>query len=156
MSGLILVMALVGQDVTPPQMVSLSFDPVWFDATTGPQTVNIHLEVTDDLSGFSHGVVWMRAPEGGATVSKTIPSRDRTQGDPLHGWYDETALTFAQWSAQGDWYPELTLIDNAGNRSDQKYRDLIVHNGPLPIPEPSTIVLLAVCLALAAIRWRRS
>lgn len=160
MSGLILVFALVGQDVTPPVFLDMSVDPIYIDCRESDQVVTVYAEVSDDLAGIEFAF-WQFFSPSRAANSVWFQDRNRIAGDDKHSWY-ATEITFSQYSEFGIWSVEFTDVkDRAGNK--QQYHgddvpfDVYVINGPLPIPEPSTIVLLAVCLAVAAmIRWVRS
>lgn len=162
MCPLIFVLAVVGQDVTGPVFLDVSVDPIYIDCRESDQVVMVYAELSDDLSGIrdhSGFTVGFRGPSGGYN-SQTMSDSNRISGDGMHGWYAEP-LVFGQYSELGIWRMDfLGATDNLGNRSrlegDEIPFDVYVINGPLPIPEPSTIVLLAVCLAVAAVRWRRS
>ena len=160
MSGLLLVLAALGQDVTAPVFLDVRVEPVYIDTTHSDQIVTVYAELSDDLSGI-------RGPSGvfvgfhslsGTYKGTNMSDTDMVSGDNMHGWYTRKLL-FPQYSELGIWRLDLLhSTDRVGNdrywRDEQVPFDVYVINGPLPIPGPSTIVLLAVCLALAAVRWR--
>ena len=48
---------LCGQDVTPPQLVSVAFAPTQVNVANADQVVNVDLHLTDDLTGVSDMIV---------------------------------------------------------------------------------------------------
>ncbi len=100
-------------DTTPPQLVSLSFSPSSVNTATGPATVTVTVEVTDDLSGVRDGSVSVnfQAPTG----QSETPTLSLVSGTSLDGIYRAT-VTFPQYGATGIWtVGPLCVFDNAEN-----------------------------------------
>jgi len=160
MSGFLLVLAVLGQDVTPPVFLDLWVDPVYIDCSEGDQVVTVYAEISDDLSGIrdhSSATIGFHSPSG--TYNSVIMSdRDMVSGDYTHAWYEDQ-LIFGQYSEFGVWRMDfLYSVDNLNNRSRLEGAevpfDLTIINGP--IPEPSTLALaLSGLLTLACCRRLR-
>lgn len=109
-------------DTTPPQLVSLSFNPPSVDVTAGAQTVTVTARVTDDLSGVF---------TGRSTVSFTGPNLqfllgvyfNRISGTPLDGTY-QAIITIPRYAEAGTWKVRLQLYDSAGNGFSPAARQL--------------------------------
>lgn len=110
------------QDITPPALLAVHFEPAQIDTGNGPATITVTVHVTDDLSGVEWIAFSFRKPD--TTQTKGIDIVPGTnwgkllEGDSLNGKYQNT-MTLPQYSAYGTW--ELyyfALVDNVGNRVD--------------------------------------
>lgn len=123
------------EDITPPALLDVQFDPKMIDTSKGPVTVTVTIHVTDDLSGVEWVALAFYRP--GTTQSRNVdivPRSDTTtllHGDHLDGYYS-AMMTLPQYSAYGDWEMHyVALVDNVGNRAeawkpdgdDEKARD---------------------------------
>ena len=120
-------------DTTPPTLVGLCLSSYTIDVRTGPQTVNVFLNVTDDLSGFQYGYVYLYSPTG-LQISKHayFPDWTRTQGNALSGIYVAT-LTIPAGAEAGTWTLSAFLTDRVGNP-----------NSIYPAGTPSTVTVVSV------------
>jgi hypothetical protein len=106
-------------DTLPPQLVAFTVSPLAVDTSAGPATVTVHIEATDDLSGFGgggtgNGSIDMRHSSGTNPVgSGSLPI---TGGTLLHPTFDFT-LTFPRSSQAGSYPINLVLIDNVFNEA---------------------------------------
>lgn len=114
--------AYAQEDIEPPKLLDLQFEPREIDTSTGPVTVTVSISVSDDLSGVSWVVLNFR--KQGTTQNISIDIVPDTswgkliEGDNLNGRYSNT-MTLPRYAAFGEWEMYyVTLIDNVGNRSD--------------------------------------
>ena len=106
------------EDVTPPELVSFSFDPTSIDVGNGEETVTVQMRVTDDISGFSSGVVQFRSPVGGQVNGRAFfPQTHLISGTPEDGIY-EVPITFPQFSEAGTWSAFVALTDEVSNTAN--------------------------------------
>ena len=92
----------LAQDVTAPQLVSLSLSPAVVDVTTGDATITATAHVTDDLSGFASAGVLYSSPSVGSLLFLAIDASNLVSGDALDGVY-EASLVVPQYSEAGSW-----------------------------------------------------
>jgi hypothetical protein len=115
-------------DVTPPNLTTLTFTPSLINTSLGPQTVQVDMAITDDLSGVSfapdtpfitiiHGV-FFTSPSGAQFGSTNGDFRNPPlapiSGTVLNGLWRLQA-TFPQFSEAGSWNAEVVLADAARN-----------------------------------------
>ena len=67
-------------DTTPPTLVGLCLSSYTIDVRTAAQTVNVFLNITDDLSGFQYGYVYLNSPSGIQNQSVYFPDVDSHAG----------------------------------------------------------------------------
>lgn len=109
------MMAAAAGDTSGPAISAFSFSPATVDTTSGPQTVTLTITVTDNLSGFRQGSVFLRAPGSGQYQLVDIQTSDRTSGDASSGVYERT-FVMPQYSDVGNWYVDgAGLYDTVGN-----------------------------------------
>lgn len=112
------VTAYAQQDITPPVLLDVKFEPERIDTGNGPATITVTVHVTDDLSGVEDVGLFFRKP--GTTQQAQVEFRpgEIIEGDNLDGIHRAT-FTLPQYSAYGEWelYYFMTM-DNVGNRSD--------------------------------------
>lgn len=110
------------QDITPPALLDVRFEPGQIDTSKGPVTITVTIHVTDDLSG----VEWIGFNFGkpGTTQQKGVDISPLKgfgvllSGNFLDGIY-AASMTLPQYSAYGTWQMNyFVLIDNVGNRID--------------------------------------
>lgn len=110
------------QDITPPALLDVTFEPEVIDTSKGPVTVTVTVHVTDDLSGVDSVALFFQKPS--TTQKAQVEFRDEgnwsdvVEGDWLDGRHVAT-MVLPQYSAFGTW--ELyyfMLMDNVGNRAD--------------------------------------
>lgn len=114
--------AYAQQDITPPALLDVSFEPEVIDTSKGPATITVTVHVTDDLSGVEWIAFGFRKLD--TTQSKGIDIAPGTdwgkllEGDNLNGKYQNT-MELPQYSAFGTWEMYyFVLVDNVGNRVD--------------------------------------
>jgi hypothetical protein len=80
-------------DTQGPVLVSATPPTTPIDTTSGPQTVDLDLSITDDVSGVLDAVVMLVSPDGTHTVEAYAAgdSSSRLSGDDLDGVYDVQA-----------------------------------------------------------------
>jgi hypothetical protein len=108
--------AYAQEDVTPPALVAVSFEPAVIDTSNGPVRITVTVHVTDDLSGIESMTLYFVSLE---SVQHFILDFDveenRKSGDPQDGFYVST-VTLPQYSAFGQWKMNtFGLTDRAGN-----------------------------------------
>lgn len=161
------------QDITPPSLVGVSFEPATIDTSNGPVTVTITAHITDDLSGFADMGLQFRQPATTQHTSINVrPGSEWTSliaGDNLDGEYT-TTLTLPQYAAFGAWEVyTIEFYDVVGNHSvawkpdagptdyertgwSHDYDAFIIWNGPAatPTPEPAQPETFALFLPTIA------
>ena len=101
-------------DTTPPSLVGLCLSTYTVDVTSAPQTVNFYLNVTDDLSGFQSGYVYLYSPTGNQYQYSYFYDWNRTQGNSLSGIY-QVPVTIPVSAEAGDWTIVVNLLDHVNN-----------------------------------------
>jgi hypothetical protein len=157
MFGLLLVAATVGQDVTGPEILDLSVDPIYIDCTQSDQVVTVYAEVSDDLSGIDFAYCGFWSPLGTENHVWFL-DHNRVDGDDMHAWY-ATQVVFPHYSELGMWSVEYTATEDRVGNTQRLFHDDIpfdVYVINQPIPEPSAIILLITgAIGLAFVLWRR-
>ena len=129
-------------DSTAPRLMSFSITPTTVDVSRGPATLNVHIVAQDDLSGFGssstgNGSIDIRHTSGSSPFGRG--SLPQTSGTLLNPTFDFT-LTVPQFSLNGSYPINLTLIDNAFNTARFTPSDLLRMGFPSAItvaPMPS-------------------
>jgi len=112
-----LTVASAVSDRTPPTLAGFSFSPTVINTALAPQTVNVKLDLHDDLSGVSYGDrtlynrLFFTSPSG-QSVDAVRPNFIRTSGDVLNGRW-ETNMTFPQFSEAGTWNVTFLRLEDA-------------------------------------------
>lgn len=107
----------LAQDVTPPAIQALDFNPKSVDVTVADQTVAINMHLTDDSSGVLEGFLYFVSPSGLRRQVDVFDPSDLTFGSDRDGTY-ATTITFPAFSETGQWRIEsLYLQDKAGNHT---------------------------------------
>ena len=101
-------------DTTPPSLVGLCLSTYTVDVTSVPQTVNVFLNVTDDLSGFQYGNIYLYSPTGNQYQYVYFYDYSRTQGNNLSGIY-QVPITIPASAEAGDWTMSVELRDHVNN-----------------------------------------
>ncbi len=102
-------------DTISPELISFTFSPQTIDVSSGSQSVNVNLRITDELSGFDNGMVRINSPSGQQSVGAYIWPIHRISGDIHDGIY-ETAWDFPQSSEFGTWkLYHINFNDKVGN-----------------------------------------
>jgi hypothetical protein len=108
-------------DNTGPTVTGASFLTT-IDTTSGPVTLTVTVNATDDLSGLNFGYYYFRAPSG-TQVSAGLSRISSTQ---LRG-----TITFPQFSQPGTWASaHCVLYDVAGNSNNTSEEDLAAAGAP--------------------------
>lgn len=107
------------QDVTPPTLLDVSFEPEVIDTGKGPVTVTVTIRVEDDLSGFGYGAFRFELP--GTTQRRAVdiwPNTEPIDGTRLNGRY-VVEMVMPQYSGYGTWEMTSTfLADKVGNSTE--------------------------------------
>ena len=113
---------LVAQsDTTPPELVTLSIFPVTVDVSSGPQTVTLTSEITDELSGVWHAYVLFRSPSGNQEQMFYFAI---VSGDAHDGTYRAEGV-IPQYAEAGTWQVRYLVMDDAvGNGRGYERDDL--------------------------------
>jgi hypothetical protein len=127
------------QDILPPNLIGLSISPQTVDVSNSAQTVNITLELTDNISGVANVIPTITFPNGNAfNQGATLSS-----GTNLNGIWT-LSITIPQGSYPGTAYVfSIFITDVVGNNVTYSFNSLInlgldpdfeiVNNPPLPI-----------------------
>ena len=134
--------------------------PGAIDTTSGDAQVDVTLEVTDDLSGFSSATLQLRSPSGSQSESVFFNSFDLDSGDALNGIYTDS-LNFDQFKEGGLWEPFfLNLYDDVGNLANFSGTDLdnlgFNLSVAVNVPEPSALTLVNLSVLGLLFRKRGS
>ena len=111
-------------DRTAPELEDFTLSPSTFDPRFLPATVVMHLEITDDESGFDHGlVIASLGPEDRALLTMehnatssglSFDMSDHTGGTNLTPIFD-LAFVFPETSVEGTYHISINLADQTGN-----------------------------------------
>lgn len=135
------------QDITPPSLVAVSFEPAQVDTSAGPQTITVTVHATDDLSGLAYMQISFESLE--ARQHKELfeyASRALKSGTLQDGYFVITA-TLPQYSAYGEWeMTSVSLTDSLSNHGGAwkgltgddtnwlpQYDGIRFRNGPMPV-----------------------
>ncbi len=111
-------------DVTPPQLVSLSYTPTSANTTNGSQLLTFTATIADDLSGVSTFELRLTSPSGNQTRTAFASSTNRVSGTAQNGSYS-FQLTMPQFSEAGAWkLSSAYLRDVIGNSKSLVPSDL--------------------------------
>jgi len=104
-------------DRTPPTLAGFSFSPTFINTALGPQTVNVKLNLQDNLSGvdFADRTYFNRlffTSPSGQTVAAFKPSFALTSGTALNGQW-QTNMVFPQFSEAGTWNATFLRLEDA-------------------------------------------
>jgi hypothetical protein len=105
------------QDVTPPAITAVSYTPTAVDVSAGPQTINVALQIVDDLSGvdLTNAIFLVTSPSHIQTQQFSIQLFSLTAGTALNGTW-EGSLTLPQFSEPGAWdVDRIQLTDHVNN-----------------------------------------
>jgi len=122
-------------DVTPPELVSLSFSPTQVDISLAPQVIWVTARVTDDLSGLGFSAPGLSYSKAGVYVSFMSPSKSAQTGVSFSLWnlasgdaYDAVltnAIVLPRYSETGVWSLQgVSLVDSVGNHRSMDLADL--------------------------------
>lgn len=111
--------AFAQEDLTPPALLDVQFDPQTIDTSRGPATITITVHVTDDLSGMRWVGLFFAKP--GTTQHAQIEFRpdegwsEIVDGDILDGHHRAT-MPIPQYAAYGEWLlTQIGVEDWVGN-----------------------------------------
>jgi len=116
-------------DVVPPQLNGITL-PAVVDTSMASQVVQGTLSVSDNLSGFSYGLVRFTSPSNGQTACSNnlcnyLTTFTLDSGTPLNGNYSFT-FTMPQYSEAGTWtISSLFLDDGVFNQLYLSTEDII-------------------------------
>uniref|UniRef100_A0A7S3PAT4 Uncharacterized protein n=1 Tax=Amphora coffeiformis TaxID=265554 RepID=A0A7S3PAT4_9STRA len=112
------------EDVTPPELISLSVSPDSIDTASGPAQVHIQIKARDYQSGFclsssplcrtGNGSIDIRHAGGGSSLVVGLGSLVIADGSEVGPIFDFD-LTFPRYSPSGSYAITLSLIDSAYN-----------------------------------------
>jgi hypothetical protein len=95
-------------DTTPPTLLDLYFSPDSIDVTTAPATVDVTIEVIDDLAGYRNGFIIFSSPSGKWRQGNLVTPNDSNE-------YTVT-MPFSQYIESGTWSVlTVALYDKADN-----------------------------------------
>lgn len=108
------------QDITPPSLLDVTFEPEVIDTSKGPVTITVTVHVTDDLSGLKHATIdFQKLGTTQRAMTGFLPSVDLHEGTDTDGRYRNT-ITLPQYAAYGEWVmANITLEDKVGNSISQ-------------------------------------
>jgi hypothetical protein len=101
-------------DSVAPEITALSISPTSVDLSSGTANVSVTIGVSDDLSGFASGVVFLRGPSTTQARSAFFNVNQLTAGDAFDGTY-LTTMSLPQFGETGDWVAQVRLADKATN-----------------------------------------
>lgn len=114
-------------DTTPVSVTSLAFMPLqqdyydsFYDFTGGP-VVTMQLKISDDYAGVSTSNLRYRS----VTTSQVVTAVSWSQYNDNSTEILQFMANLPLYAASGDWLPELSTIDQAGNTKTYSYNDLL-------------------------------
>ena len=123
------------EDVTPPKLVELTFEPRTIDTSSEEQTIEATVHIRDDLSGMGPGLndtlgwLMFERPTGDDSVNGSFYNWNMVSGDHHDGWW-RTTITFDQYSDQGTWTARVVLFDDVGNKTELDHQELAAAGFP--------------------------
>jgi hypothetical protein len=103
------------RDRRAPRLTGLDFMAPTADVTRSHASVDIRLQITDDLAGFSNGFLGLVSVDGNESVFTEFSNHDLVQGNVLDGTYTVTAI-LPRGAIPGSWTVDyLSLTDNQYN-----------------------------------------
>jgi hypothetical protein len=95
---------LCGQDLSPPQVVSVTFAPTQVDVANADQIVNVELHLTDDSSGVRDIEVSFSSPVSGqSNATGSVSGSSALISGTLNDGVFTVPVTFSQSAASGNW-----------------------------------------------------
>jgi hypothetical protein len=162
LSLLIVPFLCMGQsfDTTPPTLVGLSFqgNVTLVDTTTGSQTLNVLVHVTDDLSGVfgenAFAGAFFTSPSGNQTAYY-FGGPVQPGSVPLNATFQEPVL-FPEFCEKGFWTLRVYLSDAVGNSVNLTSAQLASMSFPSGIqvnsnPDTTPPVLIGLTLSTSSI-----
>lgn len=114
---------LAEEDTTPPTVTSFTVSSQQVDVTTAPQTIQLEVQATDDISGVY--TIGVRA------ASETHRHKEGYANWTVSGsntW--SGTMQFPQYIANGQWKLMLTVADKVGNTTHMEGQTLVDNNYP--------------------------
>lgn len=108
---------LQAYDNTAPVVTSISIAPSAVEVSSGPANVTVALQITDDLTGFRSGSLYLYRPDGRYLKSIPIKSSERTSGTSLSGIY-EIPVEIPGYGSPGIWRFDASVSDGNYNWID--------------------------------------
>jgi len=103
-------------DYDPPVLVGLAYAPGSIDVGAGAQSVQIDLQVTDDVSGFDHGSVYLADPLGTFSAYIPLAGAHRIAGTAGNGTY-RVFGSVPHGAPPGAYETQVSLTDANGHGS---------------------------------------
>lgn len=118
------------EDVTPPTLIDVSFEPSEIDTGKGPVTVTVTIHVEDDLSGLALASIYFHRE--GTTQMRMIEVDNRYLLEGETSLY-QNSFVMPQYSAYGEWNMSgVSMTDKVGN-----YINLSKPAGDNPVASPA-------------------
>lgn len=122
------------QDITPPQLVSFSFNPTSINTSSSSQNVTFTTRITDDVSGVRFVTLTFQAPSG----TQFSGTATRISGNALDGVYQGT-VNFPQFSQTGTYnVATVRLTDEVFNERFVNQNDLTSQGFPTMLQVSNT------------------
>jgi len=102
------------EDAEAPRLDELAIEPAEVDVASSPAIVSVIGHISDDLSGFKEGRIFLTSPSGEVSNSGTF---ELVSGGPSAGTY-RAEVPFEQLSEGGSWLATVMLEDMAGNQRE--------------------------------------
>lgn len=114
------VSPVFADDTSPPELLSLDFNPKNIDVSEDPVTVTVTLSISDDLSGFSYGYLYFYSSSNNQNRFVYVSPSNAT-GDQEY----TVSVEFPQQVEEGTWYiRNIFLRDNVTNSLNYNQSDL--------------------------------
>jgi hypothetical protein len=101
-------------DTTPPALVGICLSSYTIDTRPNGASVDVTINITDDLSGFDYGWIVFYSPTGNQSIERNFGYWSREAGSATSGIYRVT-VQFPATAETGNWTYHLTLYDKVGN-----------------------------------------
>jgi hypothetical protein len=99
-------------DATPPSLLGLTFTPMTVNAALAPQSVTVHVHVTDKPAGVQNTQIRFRSPSGAQYSDVSFMAQHLVFGDVFDGEYEDV-LTIPQHAESGLWTIDYAMIVDA-------------------------------------------
>jgi len=102
------------EDIVPPDLVYFEIIPDTIDTGASSQIVTFILQITDEMSGFNHLIMYLTSPSEQQGHSLLVNLNDLDDGDEYDGRYIST-FEFPQYSESGTWKISMRIQDDVTN-----------------------------------------
>jgi hypothetical protein len=129
--------ALHAEDTEPPVIASIAISPDPVEVSSGPQSITVTLEITDNEDGFAQGFLYLRSGDDDFIDSFAFGFGNLTSGDAQSGTYD-VSVEVPGYGSPGTWRFEAYVRDSGFNSITYGTDPA---DEPFPVPADATFTV---------------